>query len=45
MCVYKIKVNFKLQANLGKVFKKLKTKAFLIFKQKKIPQDPPNFLM
>ena len=43
MCVYKIKVYFKLQANLGKVFKGMKAKVFLVLNQKKIPQDPPKF--
>lgn len=43
MCVYKIKVNFKLQANLGKVFKRMKAKAFLVLNQKKIPKRSPKF--
>ena len=40
MLVYKIRVNFKLQANLGKAFKRMKTKIVLGLKQKEIPEDP-----
>ena len=40
MLVYKIRINFKLQANLGKAFKRMKTKIFLGLKQKEIPEDP-----
>ena len=43
LCVYKIKVNFKLQANLGKAFKRMK-RSIPCIKPEKYPRRFPKAL-